>query len=398
MVLKVLASTFLVATIYLLAPQLALAADAGEQGRALLKNAQENIRNANMRAADKDIGNAIGLLETLCVPKGSNDDLSLAYYMKANVLITRKHRPIELENLLAKALDASPGYEPNADFITDPRIERIYTRTLAKQQQRKNKAIAEAQDLLRRSKFCDSARVLMPFHTVLTPQQTKDILAAALDRCKTPDVCWGRVQQQQTPPKPNEPLCGVMPVTIQNLPGKYPLPSSDFSVEVLKANLGPLAKRFKFAEADPLKVEQWQKKNGLTDLRDFRVRQGVSTITFNFSGSGAGKGKGIELVTGELTSRNAELLQMLMSELGYSHMLFVFVEAVQPSGSTLAGNMPDVDLHAILYRKDQLPATYASHFWRGESMNSAKNRFTKIGEAIFEELRKTPEAYKGVAP
>jgi hypothetical protein len=181
--------------------------------------------------------------------------------------------------------------------------------------------------------------------------------------------------------------CGVMPVTVRNLPGRAAL-STDFSMAMLKTALEPLRARLHPSDINPLALEPWRAKHDVANLREFLVRPGITTFGWSLADLFKGKTKDIDPAFSALPKRNATALEELMRLEGLSHVLFVFVEAVPKAGANMADEAPDVDIYVNLFARENIRKPIVNLAWRGITEMTARSRFSELGQALAEELPK----------
>jgi|GEM_PF-2008714 len=367
-------------------------------GRSLISQAQADLENANMKAAERHLDQAIKILQKARVPKGANDDLAQACYLKANIMLARKHKAADLERLLTKAVEAAPDYTPDKALTTDPRLAPVYRRVLERHLHGGRQAIEEAKARFQEGAFCAAAELLMPHRNDFGAQRqfAEELLSAAQNLCDAPPpprtnghAATGLTAAGQAPDgaPPLALHCGVMPVTVRNLPGRTAL-STDFSMPGLKTALGPLQSRLHPSDISPIVLESWRTRHDVANLREFLVRPGITTFGWSLADLLKGKAKGIDPAFSALPKRNATALEELMHQEGLSHVLFVFVEAVPKAGANMADEAPDVDIYVNLFARENIRKPIVTLAWRGISEMTARGRFSELGQALAEELPK----------
>lgn len=375
----------------------ALAEGVGQEN---MRRARQALDNTDIKAAERFLNRAIHEMEAAGTIKGADEDLARAYYLKANIVLARPHKAVELKKLLTLAVQAAPQFVPDQAFITDPRIVPVYKRVLNRHRGQGQQAVTSAGRLLEKRDYCGAAKVLRPFRNAFGADEQQalgeGLLHAAEQLCEAPGkaapspMVGGQVSvaaSGNSDAKPEaiaagEQVCGLLPVFSQNLPGKAAL-SHDFSMNALQRSLvkaGVLARQ---VEIGSMELDQWKRNHEIASLKVFAVRTGLITFGWSIADLFKGKTKEIDVAMGALPKRYATALEELMARHGLSQVLLVSVEAVHPSSS---GDTPDVDILVNLFSRPDVRKPMVSHVWRGMTEAMAEGRFAEIGEMLKKEL------------
>lgn len=358
-------------------------------GQDQMQKANEALVNADTKSALQYLDQAINAMESAGVIRGSDNDLAGAYYLKANILLSRAVNPAVLEELLNKAVKAAPAFVPEKKLISDPRINRIYTKVLSSHNAQGQAAVDLAQQLFAQEKYCDVITLLDPFQNAYGDRKVlgERLFSMSQTKCVSAEDTTKNVERLTTVLKTNTRRCGIFPVQINNLPGKPSLPSN-YTADRLLKQLSSMGADLKPQLLDADVLDRWQRKFKISNLNEIVSKAGMIRFGWSLADLFKGESKGLDASIGGLPQRYENALASLMEQEGLQFAMVVLVEASESSGSSGFGNSPDANILLNIYAAPDIQKPAIREHWRSMSELIAQDRFDKIGNFIKANLSK----------